>query len=117
MFSIPRMDQYDYKRDSLCVVDVKEVRVENRLDDARNHRYWVVEALDPLLCKVAVYPVGDIQGPVRAKCKQVVRRDCFCFARPLQHEQLREYRDCLKPYRERPEYLRVPLAPLSTLTV
>lgn len=37
-----------------------------------------------------IYPVRDVQSTVCAQRGEVVRRDCFCFARALEDEELRE---------------------------
>lgn len=46
------------------------------------------DRVDQLFGKVAVDPVGDIQGPVGAQCKEVVCRDGFRLACPLEHKKL-----------------------------
>ena len=72
--------------DVLGVVNVEEIRVQDRLDDAGNHRDRVVELGH--LEEVAVDPVGDVQRPVRTQREQVVCRDRFRLAGSLQHEEL-----------------------------
>jgi hypothetical protein len=67
--------------DSLCVVNVEEIRVQNCLDDACNNRDWIVEAR--YVEDVAVDPVRNIESPVGAKRKKVVRCDCLCFSSSL----------------------------------
>ena len=71
-------------RDSLCPIDVEEISVQNRLDDACDDRNWVVELGH--FEEVSVDPVGDIQRPVRTEREEIVRCNCFCFARSLQHK-------------------------------
>jgi hypothetical protein len=93
---------------SLCVVDVEEVRVKNGLNDTGNHCNWVVETRH--IEEVTVNPVGDVQSSVRAKRKEIVGCDCFRFTCSLQHEELREDSDRLEPDGECPENLPILLA-------
>jgi len=52
-----------------------------------------------------VDPIGDVQGPIDAQRKEVMRRNCLGLARPLQHEELRQDGHTLQPDRERPQDL------------
>lgn len=72
--------------DSLRVIDVEEIRVQDRLDDTCNNGDGIVEARN--LEKVPVDPVWYVQRSVGAKRKQIVRRNSLCFPSSLQHEEL-----------------------------
>lgn len=89
------------ERNSLRVIDPEKVRVQDCLDDAGNDR----DGVEMALCKVAIDPVGDVQGSVDAQGEQVVGGDGLGFPRPLQHEQLRQDGDTLQPERKGPEHL------------
>ena len=43
-----------------------------------------------------VYPVRDVKPAVCAEGGEIVRGDCFCFARALEDEELRENSDGLQ---------------------
>lgn len=67
----PGICQYTVSRStgtcSLCVVDVKEVGVQDSLDNTCNDRDWVVESRH--IEEVTVDPVRNVQCPVRAQRK------------------------------------------------
>ena len=88
---------------SLCVVDVEKVRVQDGLNNSCNDCNGIVKARH--IEEVAIDPIGNIQRPVCAERKEVVGRDCFRFARSLQHKQLRENGNRLQPDGECPKDL------------
>lgn len=65
-------------------VEVEEIAVEDRLDQACHDGDEVKEALKV----VAPNPVEEIECAVDAQCKQVVAGDGLCLARLAHHEQL-----------------------------
>ena len=67
-------------------VEVEEVTVEDRLDQACHDGDEVKEALEV----VAPDPVEEIERAVDAQRKQVVARDGLRLARLAHHEQLRQ---------------------------
>lgn len=79
--------------DILGVVDVEEIRVQQRLQNPRDdgHR------MKPPFRKVSVDPIWDVQGSVQTQRKEVVRRDGLRFAGTLEHEQLRQDGDRFEP--------------------
>jgi hypothetical protein len=87
----------------LRIVNIEEIRVQDRLDDACNHGNWVEEAR--YLPEIPIDPIGDIHGAVRAQSEEVVRRDGLGLAGALQHEELRQDSDRLEPDGEGPEDL------------
>lgn len=92
-----------HHHDLLGVVDPEEVRVQDGLHDARNHRDRIEETRR---LEISPNPIRNIQRPVNPKCSQIMGRDRLRLAGPLQHEQL--WQDCnrLQPYRKSPQYLR-----------
>ena len=96
----------------LGVVDPEKVRIQHRLDHARDPGNLVHIALR----EVAVQPVGDVEGAVEAQGEEVVGCDRFGFARALKHEELGEDGDGFEPDAEGPEDLRRVLVFLSYYT-
>jgi hypothetical protein len=90
------------RENSLGVVDPEEVGVQDRLNDAAQHRNWIPIAA---LCEESPDPVGDVKCSVGAERKEIMRRDRFGFTSPLQHEELWEDRNGLEPDRECPKHL------------
>lgn len=74
---------------SLRIVDVEEVRVQDRLDDTCNDCDWV----EVIVEEVPVYPVGNVKGTIDPQSEEVVGCDVLCLTCPLQHEELRENGD------------------------
>lgn len=87
---------------NLRVVNVEEVRVQNRLDDASQNGNWI----NITVCEVPIYPVGDVEGTVNAEGEQVVCGDVLCFPCALKHEELGEDRNRLEPDGESPQHLQ-----------
>lgn len=82
-------------------VEVEEVTVEDRLDQACHDGDEVKEALEV----VAPDPVEEIERAVDAQRKQVVARDGLRLARLAHHEQLRQDGHRLQVDGEGPEDL------------
>lgn len=82
-------------------VEVEEVAVEDRLDQACHDGDEVEEALEV----VAPDPVEEIERAVDAQRKQVVARDGLRLARLAHHEQLRQDGHRLQVDGEGPEDL------------
>lgn len=57
------------------------------------------------LGEVSVDPVGNVQCPVDAQGKEIMRGDCLGLACSLQHEELRQNGHAFQPDRERPQDL------------
>lgn len=89
--------------DLLSPVDVKEISIQNSLDDTCNDGDGVIEPRH--LEEISVDPIRDVQCSVRTKCKEVMSCDCFRFASSLKHKELWQDSDWFKPDRERPEDL------------
>lgn len=87
--------------DILGVVNVEEIRVEDRLDDASDDG----DDIEMALGEITVHPVRDVEGSVGTERKQIVRGDGFGLAGPLQHEELGQDSNRLKPNGESPEHL------------
>ena len=83
-------------------VEVEEVAVEDRLDQACHDGDEVEEALEV----VAPDPVEEIERAVDAQRKQVVARDGLRLARLAHHEQLRQDGHRLQVDGEGPQDLR-----------
>merc|ERR1712166_315554 len=65
-------------------VEIKEVGVQNRLNNSGNDRDDIIEALEI----VSVDPVENIESSVCAQGKKIVGCDGFGFACFLDHEKL-----------------------------
>lgn len=91
--------------ENLVVVDVEEVRVQNRLNETSNNGNPVDLVLVGRLHQVSVDPVGNVQGAVATEGKEVVGGDGLGLASSLQHEQLGKNGHRLEPDGERPENL------------
>jgi hypothetical protein len=55
---------------------------------------------------IPVYPIGYVEGAIRAESGEVVCRYSLRFTRPLEHEQLGQYGNRLKEDGKRPQNLR-----------
>jgi hypothetical protein len=66
------------------VVDVKEVRIQDRLQNPRQNDH----DLRSLPHVPLVNPVEDVKGAVETETEEVVRGDCFGLASLLQLEHL-----------------------------
>lgn len=89
--------------ENLGVVDVEEVAVQNGLDQAGDNGNPV--GLVVGLGKVAVDPVGDVEGAVATKGKEVVGGDGLGLTGALQHEELGQNSNGLEPDGKGPEHL------------
>lgn len=86
----------------LGVVDVKEIRVKDCLDDTSQRS----DGIDmPTFHEITVDPVWDIQSPVCTQRKKIMGCYRFGFTRSLQHKKLRENGDAFEPYTECPQNL------------
>lgn len=63
----------------LGIVNPKEIKIENCLDDACKPGY----PIDMSFRKVPVQPVGNVQRSVGSKRKEVMSGNCFRFTSPL----------------------------------
>merc|ERR1719278_737115 len=88
-------------RHHLGDVQVKEVTVEDGLDDPGHNSDGIVE----ILVMVAVDPVEDVEAAVGAESKEIVARDRLRLARLADHEELGEDGDALQVDGEGPEDL------------
>ena len=82
-------------------VEVEEIAVEDRLDQAGHDGNEVKEALEV----VAPDPVEEIERAVHAQCEQVVAGDGLRLARLAHHEELRQDGHRLQVDGEGPEDL------------
>ena len=85
----------------LGIINPKEITIQHRLHQARDPRDRVHITLGP----VPVDPVRDVQRAVQPQREQIVRRDRFGLAGPLQHEELGQDGDGFEPDAEGPEDL------------
>lgn len=92
-----------FRHHLLGIVNPKEVRVQYSLDDTGDHGDGIEMAR---LGEISVNPVRNVQCSVNAQGKEVVSGNRFCFASPLQHEQLWQYGDTFEPQGKGPEDLR-----------
>ena len=83
-------------------VEVEEIAVEDRLDQAGHDGNEVKEALEV----VAPDPVEEIERAVHAQCEQVVAGDGLRLARLAHHEELRQDGHRLQVDGEGPEDLQ-----------
>lgn len=86
---------------SLGIIDVKKVRIQDRLHSPRHPWYGIHIPLR----EIPVQPIRDVQRPVDAEREEVVRCDGIGLAGALQHEELREDGDGLEPDGEGPQHL------------
>ncbi len=110
----PPQDRLEYKSrldgqlellalENLGVVDVEEIAVQNGLDQAGDNGNPV--GLVVGLGKVAVDPVGNVEGAVAAEGKEIVGGDGLGLAGALQHEELGQDGNGLEPDGKGPEHL------------
>lgn len=86
----------------LGVVNVKEIRVKNCLDDTSQRS----DGIDvPIFHEITVDPVWDIQSPVCTQRKKIMSCYRFGFTRSLQHKKLRENGYTFEPDTECPHNL------------
>jgi len=67
-------------------VQIEEVAVQDRLNDASHNCDDIVEALEI----VSVDPVENVKPSVRSQGKEIVRSDGFGLTGLLHHKQLRQ---------------------------
>jgi hypothetical protein len=72
----------------LCVVDVEEIRVQDRLNNTGDHGNGIPMVVN--LCEVSPDPIGDVETSIGPECEQVMCRDALRLSRTLKHEQLRK---------------------------
>lgn len=99
------------KSNSLCEIDIKEIRIQRRLNQSCTHCDWIHRVFRkvPVSIKrspnlssathafsrevesenLPINPIWYVQRPVRSQCEQVMSSDVLCFSRSLEHEELR----------------------------
>jgi hypothetical protein len=87
--------------DSLRVVDVEKVRIQECLDYTCHDGY----RLEAVLCEVTVNPIRYIESAVEPQGKEVMCGDSICFSGALEHKKLWKDSDGFKPYGKGPKYL------------
>lgn len=87
--------------DDTSDVKVKEVGVENSLNDSGNDSNWVEETLGV----VSVNPVEDVEESVGSEGEKVVSSDGFSISGSREHEELWHNGDCFEVDRECPHNL------------
>lgn len=70
----------------LVVVNVKEIRVKQRLNDAGNNGHRLEGTLEGGFGEIAEDPVRDVECPIESQSKQIVGGDGVCLPGSLQHE-------------------------------
>jgi len=84
-----------------CEVDIEEVDVQACLDNASCHSYGVHDAFG----EISVNPIRDVECPIQAQGSEIMCRNRLRLSSALEHEQLWEDCDGLKPDGEGPEDL------------
>jgi hypothetical protein len=87
----------------LGIINPEEIRVQNRLQHARNHRNRI--NLVMRLRHIPIDPVRNVQGAIDSQGEEVMRRDGLGLSRALQHEELGQNGNALKPDGEGPAKL------------
>lgn len=78
---------------SLGVINPEEVGIQHGLHQTRHPSYLIHVSLR----EVPVEPIGNVQRPIQAQRKEIVRCYRFRFTSSLKHEQLGKNCDRFEP--------------------
>jgi hypothetical protein len=80
--TFPLISKWNGDFNSLCVIDPKEIRVEDSLDNPCNNGNRVPEAWF-YFCKGSIDPVRDVKSPISSKREEIVGSNGLSFSCPL----------------------------------